>query len=54
MKLLGDGVCDDELNAERYNYDNWDCCSAQASRDVCEDCFCKAEVLNIPKPKGIK
>ncbi len=49
--LLGDGVCDDDLNTELNGYDLGDCCEETSSRDLCQECRCPAEVIYKPHGK---
>ncbi len=43
---FNDGICDDELNIERFNYDNGDCCGDDGySRSFCETCRCNATIM---------
>ncbi len=45
FKVLGDGICDDNVNTEFYGYDMGDCCDATSSRDLCEECQCTIETI---------
>ncbi len=45
---FNDGICDDELNVEKFNYDNGDCCGGDASSRIwCETCRCNATIMNL-------
>ncbi len=45
---FNDGICDDELNIEKFNYDNGDCCGGDAySRLWCESCRCNVTIMNL-------
>ncbi len=45
LKVLGDGVCDDDFNTAFYGYDQGDCCDDTSSRDFCQECRCPAELI---------
>ena len=45
LKVLGDGICDDDFNTEFYGYDQGDCCDATSTRDLCQECRCPAELI---------
>ena len=38
--LVGDGVCNDEVNNADCNYDEGDCCGYYVNTDDCSDCIC--------------
>ncbi len=44
-KLIGDGVCDDEVNSVKYDYDGGDCCVETSARDLCQECRCPAHLI---------
>ncbi len=44
-KLIGDGVCDDVVNSDKYDYDGGDCCIETSSRDLCQECRCPAHLI---------
>ena len=37
-QLVGDGICDDELNIEECMYDLNDCCKMENDRTLCQNC----------------
>ena len=45
FKVLGDGVCDDNVNTEYYGFDQGDCCDETSSRYLCEECYCSVELI---------
>ncbi len=38
--MLGDGVCDDDLNSASCAFDQGDCCNPQADFSFCSNCTC--------------
>ncbi len=42
--FIFDGLCDDELNTEKCQYDGGDCCLVELLKDKCEVCECFHEV----------
>ncbi len=50
FKVLGDGICDDNVNTEFYGFDMGDCCEETSSRDLCDECRCTTEqIINYTK-----
>ncbi len=46
--LIGDGICDESTNTERYSYDGGDCCMDIHRKDtsLCKICTCQLSVDN--------
>ncbi len=43
---FGDGICDDELNNEKNNFDSGDCCENNTvSRSSCDVCLCNVKIM---------
>ena len=40
IDFIGDGFCDDNLNAEVCNWDDGDCCLPTIQKTNCFECFC--------------
>lgn len=40
IALMGDGICDDDLNSESCFFDKGDCCNPEADKSFCQDCQC--------------
>ncbi len=38
--LIGDGICEDDINTEICAYDGGDCCLEEKITDLCHDCIC--------------
>ena len=38
--LIGDGVCNDEMNTAECSYDGGDCCGLNVNRKFCRTCKC--------------
>ncbi len=48
LAKFNDGICDDELNVGKFNYDNGDCCGDDSSsRLLCETCLCNATIMTL-------
>ena len=44
--LIGDGICDDNVNTNECFYDFGDCCDAASDKTFCTDCACHEPVIN--------
>ena len=40
MELIGNGLCNDEVNNAECDYDGGDCCGACVSTEYCTECVC--------------
>ena len=40
IKLVGDGVCNDETNTANCNFDGGDCCLNVINKEYCSECTC--------------
>ena len=40
IKLVGDGVCNDETNTANCNFDGGDCCLNVINKEYCSECKC--------------
>ncbi len=48
LASFNDGICDDDLNHEKYNFDNGDCClSDSSSRATCNVCYCNITTMKL-------
>ncbi len=45
---FNDGICDDDLNIQKFYFDSGDCCRDTAiSRSFCSECHCNFTIMQI-------
>ena len=45
VKLIGNGVCNDETNIDVCNFDGGDCCGSCIDVEHCTECICYGEII---------